>query len=74
MWSVVPSQLFVSSVQGEFATERRAIKDYVHGDPLLSRHFQVFIFEDVPAQDRTPRDIYLDEVDRSSVYVGLFAL
>ncbi len=66
------TQIFVSSVQSEFAVERRAIKDYVHGDPFLSRHFRVFIFEDVPAQDRSPRDVYVDEVDRSAVYVGLF--
>ena len=64
--------LFVSSVQSEFAEERRAIKDHVRQDPLLSRHFKTFIFEDVPAQTRGPREIFLDEVDRCTVYVGLF--
>ncbi len=64
--------IFVSSVQGEFAVERRAIKDYVTGDPLLSRHFDVFIFEDTPAETRGPEEVFLDEVDRCFVYLGLF--
>lgn len=65
-------KVFVSSVQREFATERVAIRDYIKGDRLLSSHFEVFIFEDVPAQNRNPTDVYLDEVDRCGVYVGLF--
>lgn len=28
-------QLFISSVQKELADDRRALKEYVHGDPLL---------------------------------------
>jgi hypothetical protein len=42
-------QIFVSSVQKELAAERQALKDYVHGDPLLRRFFEVFLFDDVPA-------------------------
>lgn len=30
------------------------------------------LFEDIPASDRKPDDVYLDEVDRCRVYVGLF--
>lgn len=66
------STIFVSSVQKELQPERRAIKDYVQGDPLLRRFFEVFLFEDLPASDRRADDVYLDEVDRCSVYVGLF--
>ena len=40
--------IFVSSVQKEFAAERRAIRDFVEGDALLRRFFTVFLFEDLP--------------------------
>jgi len=66
------STIFVSSVQKELQAERREIKDYIEGDPLLSRFFDVFLFEDLPASDRKADDVYLDEVDRCSIYVGLF--
>lgn len=64
--------IFVSSVQAEFAAERRAIKDFIEGDALLSRHFDVFLFEDQPAQGRSPKQVYLDEVDDCFGYVALF--
>lgn len=32
-------RLFISSVQKELAEERRAVRDYVHGDALLRRFF-----------------------------------
>jgi len=66
------SIIFLSSVQKEFREERRAIRDFVRGDALLRRFFDVFLFEDVPASDRKPENVYLDEVDRCDVYVGLF--
>ncbi len=64
--------IFISSAQKELQAERRAIKDYVHGDPLLRRFFDVFLFEDLPASDRRADDVYLSEVDRCGIYVGLF--
>src|SRR6185369_1622131 len=64
-------RIFISSVQKELAAERRAIRDYLHGDPLLRRFFEVFLFEDLPAADRRVDDVYLGEVDRCSLYVGL---
>ncbi len=45
-------KIFVSSVQKEFKDERRALRDYIRGDPLLRQFFEVFIFEDLPASDR----------------------
>jgi ATP-dependent DNA helicase RecG len=66
------SLLFVSSVQKELAAERRALKEYVHNDPLLSRFFEVFLFEDTPASDRRADQVYLPEVDRCAIYCGLF--
>ena len=65
-------RIFISSVQKELATERRALKDYIHGDPLLRRFFEVFLFEDLPASDRRADAVYLDEVGRCDIYVGLF--
>jgi hypothetical protein len=44
--------IFISSVQKELAEERRAVKAFVEGDPLLRRYFTVFLFEDLPASDR----------------------
>ena len=65
-------RLFISSVQKELAEERRAIGDFVRGDALLRRFFDVFLFEDLPASDRRSDDVYLDEVGRCALYVGLF--
>ena len=67
-----PIRIFISSVQREFAEEREALRDYLRGDPLMRRFFDVFLFEDVPALDRRPDALYLDEVKQSDVYVGLF--
>lgn len=64
--------VFISSAQKEFASERRAIKDFIQNDPLLRRFFEVFLFEDLPAQDRRPDNAYLAEAGRSDIYVGLF--
>jgi len=46
--------------------------DYLRGDALMRRFFEVFLFEDVPAADRRADALYLDEVQRCDVYVGLF--
>ncbi len=65
--------LFISSVQKEFATERRAVKDFITNDPLLSRFISdVFLFEDIPARDRKPDDIYLNEVEQRDIYLAIF--
>ena len=64
--------IFISSVQKELADERRAIRDFVRGDALLRRFFDVFLFEDLPASDRRADDVYLAEVGRCPIYVGVF--
>lgn len=69
---MTPATIFVSSVQKEFAEERRALKAYVEGDALLRRFFTVFLFEDLPAADLRAGAVYLDQVDRAAIYVGLF--
>lgn len=66
--------LFISSVQKELAKERRAVKEFVEGDALLSRYFDVFLFEDTPAKDRMADDVYLDDVGLCDVYIGIFGM
>jgi ATP-dependent DNA helicase RecG len=66
-------RIFVSSVQKELADERRAAKDFIQGDPLLSRFISdVFLFEDIPASDRQPDNIYLAEVEQRDIYLAIF--
>ncbi len=69
---MMPMRIFISSVQKEFAEERAALRDYLRGDPLLRRFFELFLFEDVPAADRRADEVYLDEVERCDIYLGLF--
>ena len=67
-----PLRVFISSVQSEFAHERAVLRDYIGEDPMLRRFFDVFLFEDVPAVDRRPDALYLDEVSGCDIFVGLF--
>ncbi len=67
-------KIFISSVQKELAEERRAVKNFITHDPLLSRFISdVFLFEDIPAKDRKPDDIYLGEVEQYDIYLAIFA-
>jgi predicted HTH transcriptional regulator len=65
--------IFVSSVQKELTKERQAIRDFIRGNRLLGKHFDVFIFEDLPAKNRRPDDMYLDKVEACSVFIAMFA-
>ena len=56
-------RIFISSVQREFTSERRELSEYIRKDAILGKFFEVFIFEEVPAQDRSASGVYLDEVD-----------
>ncbi len=65
-------RVFISSVQKELADERRAVKEFLLHDPLLSRFIaDVFLFEDVPAGDRKPDDIYLTQVEKCDIYLAI---
>ena len=64
-------RIFLSSVQREFAQERKLLADYVRKDAILGKFFEVFVFEEVPAQERSPADVYLSEVDACDLYLGL---
>ena len=65
-------RVFISSVQKELVEERRAVKDFIIADPLFSRFIgDVFLFEDIPASDRKPDDIYLTEVEERDIYLAV---
>lgn len=65
-------KIFISSVQDEFAEERRKLKNWLCSDPFVSRFVDsVFLFEDMPSRDKSPVDVYLDEVRASDIYIGL---
>ena len=65
-------RIFVSSVQKEFKDERAAVQAYVGRDPLLSRFFEVVLFEDLPARDRRADKVYLAEVESCEILLALF--
>lgn len=69
---MIPLRIFISSVQSEFTHERETIRNYLRNDPLMRKFCMVFLFEDVPATDRRPDELYLDEVEQCDVYIGLF--
>ena len=65
-------RIFISSVQREFAKERKAVCDLVSGNPQLARFFSTFAFEfDVPAADKRTDEVYLAELAVSDLYVAI---
>ena len=66
-------KIFISSVQKELQEFRDTVYDYVTSDPLLKQFFTVFQFEKLPAADRAADDVYLEEVTKTDIYLGLFA-
>ena len=65
-------RIFISSVQREFAKERKALASYIRKDAILGKFFEVFLFEEVPAQERKADGVYLAEVDACDIYLGIF--
>lgn len=66
-------RIFISSVQKEFAQLRRDLKAFLLGDAVLRRFVtEVFLFEEKPAKDRRADQVYLEEVERCDIYLGLF--
>lgn len=68
-----PLRIFISSVQKEFAQIRLDLKAFLLGDAVL-RWFvsEVFLFEEMPAKDRRADQVYLEEVERCDIYLGIF--
>lgn len=64
-------KIFISGVQKELKAERRAVKEFIQRNFLLMDHFEVFLFEDVPAKGQAAQKVYFDEVRESEVYIGI---
>ena len=64
-------RIFISSVQREFAKERKALAEYIRKDAILGKFFEVFLFEEVPAQERSATAVYLSKVDDCDIYLGI---
>lgn len=64
-------KIFLSSVQKEFAEERQFLSNYLQHDALFGKFFDLFLFEQLPAQDRKAHDVYIEEVKKSDIYIGL---
>ena len=45
---------------------------YIRTDALLGKFFETFLFEDVPAAEASPQQVYLGEVEISDIYLGLY--
>jgi ATP-dependent DNA helicase RecG len=66
-------RIFISSVQKEFQQIRSDLKAFLLGDAVLRRFIsEVFLFEELPARDRRADQVYLEEVSRCDVYLGIF--
>lgn len=66
-------KIFISSVQKEFAQVRRDLKAFLLGDAVLRRFVsEVFLFEEIPARDQRADEVYLEEVERCDIYLGIF--
>ena len=63
--------IFISSVQDEFATERKQIAEYIRQDALFSQYFVPFLFEESPAQDKSAQVAYLEQAANAEVYLLL---
>lgn len=65
-------RIFVSSVQKEFETLRHDLKAFLLGDAFLRRFVaEVFLFEELPARDQRADQLYLAEVERCDIYLGV---
>lgn len=65
-------RVFISSVQSEFSEERAMLSHYIRTDVLLGKFFEPFIFEEVPANEASPQQVFLREVEMSDIYLGLY--
>ena len=63
--------IFVSGVQTELEEERFAVNAFVTQNALLKKHFDAFIFEDLPAGNKSAESIYLKKVAESDILILL---
>ncbi len=66
-------KIFISSVQKEFSQVRQDLKAFLLGDAVLRRFIsEVFLFEEIPARDQRADEVYLEEVERCDIYLGIY--
>ena len=65
-------RVFISSVQSEFVEERQMLFDYLISDALLGMFFDPFLFEKLPAVAQSTSSVYLEEVGRCDLFIGIF--
>lgn len=66
-------KVFISGVQKEFQQVRLDLKAFLTGDAVLHRFIaEVFLFEELPAKDRRADQVYIEEVKRCDIYLGIF--
>lgn len=66
--------VFLSSVQGEFASERASLRRHFQTDPLLRETIEILLFEDIPSSEVLPDNAYLERVDQADILIALFGL
>lgn len=64
-------KIFVSGAQKELKEERRAVKEFIREDVLLSEYFDVFLFEDSPAKSKSAQTAYIEETRKRDIYIGI---
>ncbi len=64
--------IFVSSPQAEFKRVRKELCYFILTDPYFKQYFDVFLFENLPANERDPQNNYLNKVEDCSIYLGLY--
>ena len=51
--------------------ERKRIAEYIRQDALFSQYFEPFLFEELPAQDKSAKVAYLEQSANAEVYILL---
>lgn len=64
-------KIFISGVQKELKKERLAVKEIIINNTALRGFFDIFLFEDLSASGRPLVSIYLRQVDKSDIYIGI---
>ena len=64
-------RVFISSVQAEFSDIRLKLYELFEQDTLLRHYFTPYLFERDRVKGKSPQEVYLDEVDRSQIYLML---
>ncbi len=65
-------KVFISSVLKELLNERLAVQETITEGAVLSRYFEVEMWEEFPPMSLSSRDAYIEKLKESDIYIGLF--